>query len=632
MPFCDPPRKKKPRDSAKSSTVRWQMIAASKPNMFKKKPEPKASANIKSSERRKLLATICELYGIPQPQLTKEAELCILPLATKQASFTSPQGFSGTIFYNEHETPLWFKSRDSQVYPSLYTVWQAPYLLPRIKTHPHVIEILSDGADLMLPGTIPPFDQRAVKGAIVGVVDSHDPTVIKAVGRCKMDMTKYDYVVGKTGVAVEILHALHDGLFELNKLVDIPIPKDLSLQMPLRDNEEQTGATEETIQMPLRHNEEQNGATEETIQEHAFEGSQDNDLPLSTEPLGSLGGVAEELSTLSIDQVDNFFKRALLQSIKLDTIELPITSSQFMANHILKNLPPIAPEMCNIKKTSWKKTVKFLKAMEKNKYVVTRKKGEDVVVDAVMSRDDPEIVKFVTHKTNTAIKKPADKPSNKRDKSTEFSIINLVKPAHNSKDFFAKTFTPKPQSVLYQPQELRPLLESYFKAHDLVDKRNPKNIIIDDTLNAATKLGLGVFPRDKVLKLFVDHMSPFHIILKPGERLEDAEVSGEKNRFVRGVPPKISIITDTKIGRITVTKITNFEKFYIKPHLLAQELKVKCSGSATIAPCVQNPSLVEVTVQGPHGKRIIEILQAKGIPASSIEFVDNQKKKKKKKA
>lgn len=582
--------------------------------MFKKKPEPKASANIKSSERRKLLATICELYGIQQPQLTKEAELCILPLATKQASFTSPQGFSGTIFYNEHETPTWFKSRDSQVYPSLYTVWQAPYLLPRVKTHPHVIEILSDGADLMLPGTIPPFDQRAVKGAIVGVVDSHDPTVIKAVGRCKMDMTKYDYVIGKTGVAVEILHALHDGLFELNKLVDIPIPRDLSLLMPPKDNEEQIGATEEIIH------------------DHPSEGTQDDDHTSHTEPLGSPDGVAEQLSTLTIDQVDNFFKRSLLQSIKLDTIEVPITSSQFMASHILKNLPPIAPEMCNIKKTSWKKTVKFLKAMEKNKYVVTRKKGEDVVVDAVMSRDDPEIVNFVTHKTNTAMKKPADKPSNKRDKSTEFSIINLIKPAKNSKDFFAKTSAPTPQPVLYQPQELRPLLESYFKAHNLVDKRNPKNIIIDDTLNSATKLGLGVFPRDKVLKLFVDHMSPFHVILKPGERLEDVEASGEKNRFVRGMPPKISIITDTKIGRITVTKITNFEKFYIKPHLLAQELKVKCSGSATIAPCVQNPSLVEVTVQGPHGKRIIEILQAKGIPATSIEFADNQKKKKKKKA
>ena len=121
--------------------------------MFKKDPQPKTSANIKSSERRKLLTNICNIYNIPQQEITKECEHDILPVTTKQASFKSVQGYSGTIYCDENETPIWFKSRDSQIFPSLFTTWKCPFILPMIKTHPHVIKILSNGADLMLPGT-----------------------------------------------------------------------------------------------------------------------------------------------------------------------------------------------------------------------------------------------------------------------------------------------------------------------------------------------------------------------------------------------------------------------------------------------------------------------------------------------
>ncbi|CAH2350775.1 translation machinery-associated protein 64 [[Candida] railenensis] len=578
--------------------------------MFKKHPDPKASANIKSSERRKLLSNICNLYSIPQHQISRETEQRILPLTTKQATFKSPQGYSGTIYYNENETPTWFKSRDSQIYPSLFTLWNAPFLLPTIKTHPHVIQILSGGADLMLPGTIPPFDDRAVKGSIVGIVDSKNPTVIKAVGRCKLNMTQFDNVIGRTGIAVEVLHSIGDGLYDLNKLVDIEVPEELDTDIPIEEKEQE-------------ENEHDSGEVQvgETQVEPEVEEVQE--APSSADNDDS--DLAEKLAELSVDQVDNFFKRAMIQAIKLDTIELPISSSNFMSNHVLKNLPPISPELCNIKKTSWKKTIKFLKAMEKSKYIVTRKKGEDVVIDNLMDKSNPEIVEFITHKvaSNAVNSKPT--PS-KKDKSNEFQVVNLYKPTNNSRIFFNKVDAD--YNKLYKSPELKVLLEKYIKLQDLPHKKQPKNIVLDDTLNTATKLGLGVYPRDKVSKSFIDHLSPFHVILKPGETSTEGL---ENSRFTKGSPPKISIITDMKIGRKIVTKVTHFEQFYIKPHILADELKVKCSGSATIAPCIQNPNLIEVTVQGPHGKLITEMFQQKGIPSSFIEFQDNVKSKKKRK-
>lgn len=89
-----------------------------------------------------------------------------------------------------------------------------PSILPTIKTHPHVLGVLAKGADLMLPGTIPPFDPRAIKGAIVGVVSHDEPEKITAIGHCNLNLTQFDNVVGRSGVAVEIVHHLHDTLLE----------------------------------------------------------------------------------------------------------------------------------------------------------------------------------------------------------------------------------------------------------------------------------------------------------------------------------------------------------------------------------------------------------------------------------
>ena len=94
----------------------------------------------------------------------------------------------------------------------------------------------------------------------------------------------------------------------------------------------------------------------------------------------------------------------------------------------------------------------------------------------------------------------------------------------------------------------------------------------------------------------------------------------------KGEPPKIAIITEMRLGRKVVTRVQNFEHYFIKPHVLAEELRTKCSGSSTIG-----QSITEVTVQGPHAKLITDLLNKdKGIPVSFIDVEDKTKKKKKK--
>lgn len=63
---------------------------------------------------------------------------------------------------------------------------------------------LRSGADLMTPGLAnePPFDERAVKGAVVGVASLDRETVPLFVGVCEIDVSALGEVQGSKGHAV----------------------------------------------------------------------------------------------------------------------------------------------------------------------------------------------------------------------------------------------------------------------------------------------------------------------------------------------------------------------------------------------------------------------------------------------
>lgn len=71
-----------------------------------------------------------------------------------------------------------------------------------------------------------------------------------------------------------------------------------------------------------------------------------------------------------------------------------------MSSYIYKNLPILDSTYANIKKTSWKKTSKFLKAMAKLSYLEVKGKDEDLSIIKLMTRTNPTIENFVPHKIN----------------------------------------------------------------------------------------------------------------------------------------------------------------------------------------------------------------------------------------
>jgi translation initiation factor 2D len=127
---------------------------------------------------------------------------------------------SGTIYVGSHEGTggdqrvLWVKVGD-KMYPTVYTLWHNPRIVPLLYTPLVVVEKMQGGADLMTPGLQrgPPFPKKATKGAIVAVASLEAPTVPMAVGECTIDVSALGKVQGTKGIAVSTFHWAGDELW-----------------------------------------------------------------------------------------------------------------------------------------------------------------------------------------------------------------------------------------------------------------------------------------------------------------------------------------------------------------------------------------------------------------------------------
>lgn len=582
--------------------------------MFKKKPQIKPSSNIKTSERRNLLAKICEERGIDKKLLLTEQELALLPSTTKQATYHSNDQ-KGTIFFSTDEKPLWFRNRDSSLFPSLYTLWAISGILPVVLTNSFVIERLLDNANLMLPGCIPPFDKRMTKGALVGIANYKTPQVVMAIGVCALNLTQFDDVQGRQGTAVIVQHCFGDELFKLYDEKVFP-PQGIEL----------SAATHKVEEIGLAQNEDLSPVVKPDVANQNELAGFINDLLLDAEEKNSEDDPSdrdmekETTDEILTDDLDNFFVRSFIQSVKSSVIDLPISSSMIMSEYILKNLPRIDVKYKSIKKTSWKKTAKFLKHLEKIGYISLKGKGDDVTVTSITIPNET-IQNYTSHKTGEP--KGLSQTMAKKDSNSKMVVLNLYKPANKTRMIFNDLDLE--YNRFYTAAELKLIISKYINKHQLVNKKSPKLIDLDASLAVASSQNAdNPVSREAISTIFMKNCSPHYTILQPGEDFTASLL------VRKGQPEKIKVTTQTVLGRKKITTVINFEHFDIKPQKLADDLKNACSGSSSINPCKHNPAIMEVMVQGPHGPTVMEYLKSKGVPIAFIEFEDKSKGKKKK--
>ncbi|CAI4385120.1 CBM_collapsed_G0012790.mRNA.1.CDS.1 [Saccharomyces cerevisiae] len=540
--------------------------------MFKKEPHIKALSNLKNSERKKLLQTF-------QKQTNNE-EYSFRTSTIKQTNFNGQKSV-GTVYTDENNTPILFKEKHKeQLFPTVYSCWEYPALLPIVLTHGFVIEEhLFNGANLMISGSIPPFDPRCKIGTLCGIASKQAPETVLAIGIVELDLPSYDKVIGETGVAVKIIHHFNDGLSKI-------------------ESSEQIKAVEKE-------------------QEDVKEASVD------------VEEIAEVLDHFTVSDVDYFITRALYYTLTQDKgLELPISASNFISNHIMRNLPPIDHNEVNVKKTSWKKSAKFLKHFEKEGFLKLKGKGDDLTIVG-KNTDKDELKNFVPYKLgcSKSATESRESTTSKEKTSGMMYSLTLYKPFNLAKDLLKEVNLAS--HTYYTSQDIRSAVSQYISVKNLADTKDKGKVIMDDLLfdmvNKKKKVlnASRIIARGEILHpLLTNNFTEFYQIFKSDDTLLFKAP-------MKGSLPHIKIITEMKIGRKVITRVSNFEVFQVDPESLAADLRKICSGSTTISES-QTFKCAEVQVQGPHGQSIIDHLNKLGIPSKWIDFENKLKKKKRK--
>ncbi|KAF2491644.1 RNA binding protein-like protein Ligatin/Tma64 [Lophium mytilinum] len=646
--------------------------------MFKKKPNIKPLSPLKSSDRRRTADSIIADFGIALPiQNDGEAEgedkaasvaaltalrRSLLPENAQSARFTTTAGpdlkqVSGTVYVGAHDGEeqriLWVKVEE-KLYPTIYTLWRNPGILPLLFTPHAVVEKLQSGADLMTPGLQrgPPFPAKAKQGAVVAIASLESPTVPMVVGRCEIDVSALQKVQGAKGHAVQTFHWAGDEIWAWSSG-----GRPGGLAPEHLEGWDVGGEDGELVQqaqeMELEDGDEEGGVelSAERSKAEREQGVEGEDVPANEGFVDVL-----EDRELSQKEIDEAFRDAFLYGVThhMKTnknlpsygLEFPLSQSIVMSTLVQPFLPAYTPARAaslQIKKTSWKNIKKFIKSLDKTKMLKSKDRdGNQVVILDIDFTDDA----FTSFKPYRLPRKdpPASAPATNGKApsaptdSSDPSIGQKLKIQSllRAKDKLAPIFAPSgSDSRSYYPaSELKSILGAYIEAENLVSPKNKRlitlNPLIANTLftNSALDsqaLAAGAIPRDALAERFVAASAPFHVIVR------ESAPSSDHPKPKAGAPPKIQIVLETRTGSKTVTKVHGVEPFFIQPQDLADELRKACASSTSVDKLMgsspKNP-VMEILVQGPQKDAVFKALERRGVLRGWVEVVDKTKKKK----
>ncbi|KAH7073971.1 hypothetical protein BKA63DRAFT_45470 [Paraphoma chrysanthemicola] len=655
--------------------------------MFKKKPNIKPLAPLKSSDRRRTADQIIADFGLEvpvdaspcaaadavagggdhQPASSTTAGLtalrrALLPDNALSARFTTTAGpdlkqVSGTVYVGSHEGTageqriLWVKAFD-KMYPTVYTLWHNPRIVPLLYTPLVVVEKLQAGADLMTPGLQrgPPFPKKATKGAIVAVASLEAPTVPMAVGSCEIDVSALDKVQGVKGQAVSIFHWAGDELWSWSSSSKPGGEPPEILPAWGDEREDDASLAEHTATVDLDHQEGgialDNRLAERSDAERAQE-VEGEDAPSNHDFVEIVD--EKELTT---KEIDDAFKNAFLYGVRQHMqqnkdqpsygLDFPLSQSHVMSQLVQPYLPAYTPARAaslQIKKSSFKNIRKFIRHLDKQQIAKCKDRDGNEVVILDIDFHDRQIAAFVPYRLP---KKDSPGAANATGRSSapttaessvgqKLKLVSLLRPKEKLAPILhASKADPR---GLYTPAELKQLLLAYVEAEKLIDPKNKRLVSVNPQIadallgtsaadNAA--LSSGSIPRDALAERMVAASSPFHAVLR-----NDAAVADAKPRA--GPPPKIQITLETRSGNKTVSKVHGLEPYYIAPQPFADELRKTCAGSTSVdklqGSSPKNP-VMEVMVQGPQKDAIIKALEKRGVHRTWVDVLDKTKKKK----
>ncbi|KAF1814564.1 hypothetical protein P152DRAFT_480727 [Eremomyces bilateralis CBS 781.70] len=641
--------------------------------MFKKKPNIKPLSPIRSSDRRKIAEQIISDWKLEKPledgadEATKAAAAAahialrnsLVPENSQSARFMSTIGpelspISGTIYVGSHKGAeprvLWFKYKD-RMYPTVYTLWQNPKIIPLLHTPDIVVEKIQGGASLMTPGLAgPPFPSNATKGSIVAIASWDTPSVPMAVGTCVIDVSILTRVQGTKGHAVEPVHWYGDELWDWspNGIPGKKSPEEL--ESWLQEEDTADGVTQLTEELELEdtdggvpltdeQNDGNNGEAPEPGRQEDDEGEEPDDAPRRPQ---------REYTTQEIDEV---FRKAFVCGVhhykRLNEgqstygLTFPLSATFTMSSLIQPFLPIFDEADANafqIKKTSWKTLKKFINHLGKQNILLSKTfgggSGETVILD--IDFNDEAIVKFRPYSLPKK-KKPNQEADGKAGSSSSGNQQLKLTTFYRPKSNISAIFPGETSKAFYTRSQLRHDLDAYITANALGDTKNPRLVKFDPVIaslfngsNAtdAKTLAAGGVPRDALATRLENSCNTFWA-LHPNSMAPDDVPTTIKPKA--GTPPKVTIILEQRAGNKVVTRITGIEPYGIRAQSLADELRKLCASSTSVDQATgakKGVEAFEVMVQGNQHRDVAKVLGKRGVRPEWITVTDRTKKSK----
>uniref|UniRef100_A0A667I720 Eukaryotic translation initiation factor 2D n=1 Tax=Lynx canadensis TaxID=61383 RepID=A0A667I720_LYNCA len=185
--------------------------------MFAKAFRVKSNTAIKGSDRRKLRADVMAAF----PTLGTDQVSVLVPGKEELniVKLYAHRGDAVTV-YVSGGNPILFEV-EKNLYPTVYTLWSYPDLLPAFTTWPPVLEKLVGGADLMLPGlVVPPAGLPQVqKGDLcaIALLGNRAPVAVGVAAMSTAEML----TSGLKGRGFSVLHTYQDHLCPEGRQLDI---------------------------------------------------------------------------------------------------------------------------------------------------------------------------------------------------------------------------------------------------------------------------------------------------------------------------------------------------------------------------------------------------------------------------
>ncbi|XP_007951428.1 eukaryotic translation initiation factor 2D [Orycteropus afer afer] len=585
--------------------------------MFTKAFRVKSNTAIKGSDRRKLRADVTAAFPTIGTEQVSELvpgkeELNIMKLYAHR-------GDAVTV-YVSGGNPILFEL-EKNLYPTVYTLWSYPDLLPTFTTWPPVLEKLAGGADLMLPGlVVPPAGLPQVqKGDLCAITLVGNRAPI-AVGVAIMS-TPEMLTAGLKGRGFSVLHTYLDHLWKSGDKSSPPSIAPLAMDPPDLGEEMGSAQVDPILQEDLRHldlkgEEGENREIPQLCEEKSLsEDSEDTSVEaLNQDTTGS--------KTLQ-EQMDALLQRCFLHALKsqVKKADLPLLTSTFLGGHMFSCCPE--GQQLDIKKSSYKKLSKFLQHMQQEQIIQVKELSKGVESIVAVDWKHPRITSFVIPElspTSQTIQEgsreqPYHPPDIKSLYCVPANMTLLFQESGHKKGSFL------------EGSEVRTVIINYAKKNDLVDADN-KNlvkldpILCDCILEKNEQHTVLKLPWDSLLTRCLEKLQPAYQVTFPGQ-----EPIVKKGKIC-----PIDITLAQRASNKKVTVVRNLEAYGLDPSSVAAILQQRCQASTSISPAPGTKDSLQVQIQGNQVHQLSRLLLDEyQIPRKHIQGLEKAPKPGKKK-